>query len=88
MIGTGEDARGFALAGVALQACDSARDAAVALNAARAPGARVGLVLVTPGLAERAPEAIRAFLLGEPPPALLVLPDRAWPESFRRESVP
>ena len=81
LVGTGEDARGFALAGVAVRACETAADAAAALSAARDPDAEVGLVLVTPGVAQRAPEAVRAFLRSTPPPALLVLPGR-------RESAP
>ncbi len=71
-LGPAVEGRGFALAGVAAEACATELAAARALALARRPDSGVGLVLLSPvlgGLAAQ-PAAGRAGA----PPAILVLP--------------
>lgn len=67
LLGTPQDARGFALAGVEARVCGCAAELEKALQEAeRAPAA---MVAVSAAVAELAPSAVRAY-----PGALIVLP--------------
>ena len=72
VLGTPDDARGFALAGALARAPGSRRELDVLLS--RAAEERVGLVLVSAEVAALSPRAVRAFAERPGAPPLLVLP--------------
>jgi len=73
LLGTGQDVRGFALAGLEGQVCESSGELARAAAALRARP-EVALILVSRTLARLAPAEIARFQAPEGPPALVVLP--------------
>ncbi len=72
LLGTPDDVRGFALAGVSGRACAQASDVEEACAVLRSRS-DLALVLVSDEVAELAPELIEQ-LEANPPPAVVVLP--------------
>ena len=73
LLGDREDARGFALAGVAAVPCGDAR--ALESELGRLATAHdLALVLLSPAVAALAPRALEAFRRRTPAPVVLVLP--------------
>ena len=71
-VGPAAEGRGFALAGAAVEVCDSAARAAAALAAARNAESAIGLVLLSSSLADRVREELKACGVSGPPAVLAV----------------
>lgn len=73
-VGPAAEARGFALAGAAVEIGESKAKAAAALASARRPDSGIGLVLLAPSLADLISEERQGRGFGGPP-ALLAVPE-------------
>jgi vacuolar-type H+-ATPase subunit F/Vma7 len=82
VLGSRDDARGFALAGAVTRAPRDRRELVAALARVMDERPPVGLVLVSAAIAELAPRAVEAFAAKEGAPPILVLP-----EEKRRDRV-
>jgi vacuolar-type H+-ATPase subunit F/Vma7 len=74
VLGTADDARGFALAGARAIVPQGRREVAAALARASEEQPPVGLVLVSAEVAALAEDAVRAFAARAGSPPILVLP--------------
>ena len=72
VLGTADDVRGFALAGVRGRVCASAEDLRTA--AASVEDGEVGLVILSPGLRLLAPEVFDSLAARRQAPFAVVLP--------------
>ena len=75
VVGSREDVRGFALAGLTGQVAEGVPEVEAALAAAAREGSEAGLLLVSASAARLAPEAIAALERREGAPVALVLPE-------------
>ncbi|MGZ6126421.1 MAG: V-type ATP synthase subunit F [Myxococcales bacterium] len=76
LLGTEQDVRGFALAGVESRACGTAGEVAEAAAALHARS-DVALILVSRNVARLAPDEVARLEGVSGPPALIVLPGEA-----------
>ena len=74
VIGREQEVAGFALAGVQTLTCNSADDAAAAVDRVTAPGGDTGLVLVSPWIARHASRVLNAAQQRKGPPVVTVMP--------------
>lgn len=75
VVGSPQDVRGFALAGLPGRVAGSAADAAEALATEAGVGSGTALLLVSACVARLVPEALAAVQRREGGPAVLVLPE-------------
>jgi vacuolar-type H+-ATPase subunit F/Vma7 len=74
VVGSPDEVRGFALAGVEGQTATTRREAIDALRDLLGAGQGVGLLLLSQAVAQAIPREIRELRLRGAPPALLILP--------------
>ena len=86
-LGPAPECRGFTLAGVAAEMCDSDSSATAALALARKPDSGIGLVLLSPTFAHCLAED-RAFRGLETLPVVLVVPTLKRPGEAPPEDPP
>ena len=79
LLGDADDVRGFALAGVEGRVCHDRGTAESALAQIAAPGAEVGLVLISATVAGLASRALERLGRQEGSPAVVILPEADSP---------